>query len=224
MKNKFLFALAFILACVGMTGCAQYDELSLVGKNMSEMSDVYYFSDNSQFSVSLCSGKREDPYAYDGYSQNKVDFALITAQLDSCDDEMACVVIDGQEQNVLLEFNYKTANHVADLERKLTGNEQISIKVGQKSANLVCKSADFGVSAQQAIKLGVETMQEFITPLCNQDKFNGECYLKVLDSLTGGFNEVFWLFSVLDRDGHVENIVISTNQPIVLADGNESMI
>lgn len=217
----------FLCGMIAMTfvcGCTQYDELSLVKINMSERSDVYFFSDNPKFNVSLCSGQREEPYAYDGYSRNKLDFALLTAQLDSCETEIAHISIDGVAQDVLLEYNYKTGNHIADLEQKLSGNEQISIKYGAKTANLLCKSANFGVSADEVIALGVETMMEFITPLCDQNNFYGECYLKILDSISGGFDEVFWLFSVLDRDGHVENLVISTKQPIVLAGTGESMI
>lgn len=205
-------------------GCMRYDELSLVKANMSEKSDVYFFSDNPDFQVSLCSGEREEPYAYDGYSRNKLGFALLTAQLGSCDPEIVYITINGDEQKVLLEFNYVTSNHVADLEQKLSGNEEILIKFGEKSANLACKSANFGVSADDAIALGVETMMEFITPLCDQNNFYGECYLKILDGLSGGFDKIFWLFSVLDQNGHIENIVISTNQPIVLAGAAENVI
>lgn len=218
---------SFVCATVGMAficGCAQYDELSLVKANMSERSDVYFFSDSTDLPMSLCSGTREEPYAYDGYSRTKLDFALLTAELDSCDAEIVYVTIDGVEKKVLLEYNYKTAKHVADLEQKLSGNEEILIKFGEKSANLVCKSANFGVSADDAIALGVETMMEFITPLCDQNNFYGECYLKILDSLSGGFDEAFWLFSVIDREGHVENLVISTNQQIVLAGAGLTVI
>lgn len=218
------FSLCVTIATTFFCGCSQYDELSLVKANMSERSDVYFFSDNPEFNVSICSGQREEPYAYDGYSRTKLDFALLTAKLDSCETEIAYITIDGAEQKVLLEFNYVTSNHVADLEQKLTGHEQIYIKYGEKSATLVCKSENFGVSADEAIALGVETMMEFIIPLCDQNNFYGECYLKILDSLSGGFDEVFWLFSVLDQNGHFENIVISTNQPIVLAGINENVI
>lgn len=220
MKRKLFFvfvAIFIIMNAIFVSACTQYDELSLVKANMSERSDVYFFSENSDLQASICSGMREEPYIYDGCSQGKLDFALLTMQLDLCDDEIAYITIDGVEQKVLLEFNYVTSKHVADLERKLTGNEQILIKIGEKSANFVCKSANFEISSDQAIALGVETMMEFITPLCDQNNFYGECYLKILDSLSGGFDEVFWLFSVLDRNGHFENIVISTNQPIVLA-------
>lgn len=219
-----LFACAFGIGLSFCCGCVQYDELNLVKANMSERSDVYFFSDNPDLQVSLCSGEREEPYAYDGYSCNKLGFALLTAQLGSCDTEIAYITIDGREQEVLFEFNYVTSNHVADLEQRLTGNERIYIKHGEKSANLACKSVDFGVSADEAISLGVETMMEFIAPLCDQNNFLGECYLKILDSLSGGFVDVFWLFSVLDQNGHIENIVISTNQPIVLAGAVENVI
>lgn len=226
MNKAGLMSLICLLGAGAMffCGCAQYDELSIVKANMSECSDVYFFSDNPDLQASLCSGKREEPYVYDGYSRAKLDFALLTVKLDSCDNEIAHISIDGVEREVLLEFNYITSNHVADLQQRLTGVEQISLKYGSKKANFVCESVNFGVSSDDAVALGVKTMLEFITPLCDQNNFYGECYLKILDGLSGGFSDVFWLFSVIDRDGHIENLVISTKQPIVLAGEGESMV
>ncbi len=226
--KKFIKISAISLLCLApiamLAGCGEVDKLSLMKDNLSEMSDVYYFSDNNDFLVSIASGQREDPYKSDGKSENKVDFALVIAELSGSDDEMVKITIDGEAKDVLLEFNYQTGTHMADIEQRLTGQEEITISYMNESANMICKSNTFAVSADKALELGYENMKEDIDSLCEGKNFKGECYLKILDNLSGGFDDVFWLFSVLDQNGKMKNVIISTSQPSVLADGEQSLI
>ena len=223
MKKMFLLGLCIVPA-IGMFGCGQVDSQELVKASMSEISDVYYFSDNSDFLVSISSGQREEPYSYNGKSEDKLDFGLVIAELGSAQDEMVKVSINGLESDLLLEYNYRTGKHMADLERRIGENEEIKITYLDKSANMICKSKDFVVPADEAIKIGCENLEEFISPLCSGKNFYGECYLKIMDGLSGGFDDVFWLFSVLDQKGEMKNVIISTAQPIVLADGSQNML
>lgn len=224
MLKKLFLGVLCILPIVGLAGCGEMDSLSLVKNNMSEMTNVYYFSDNDNLKVSLASGQRETTYQYDGKSTEKVDFSLIVAELDSCDTELCQVLIDGETTDVLLEFNYRTGKHMADLQKKLTGEEVIQIIYGDETANMVNKSKDFAVSSEQALQIGVEYLKDFIEPLCEDKNFNGECYLRIMDTLTGEENGALWLFSVLSNDGQVKNIIISTTEPNVLADDNGDVI
>lgn len=223
MKKIFVAGLC-LAPMLALFGCGQTDCQTLVRENMSEKSDVYYFSDNADFLVSVCSGQREEKYAYDGKSDKKVDFALVIAELSQAQDEMVKVTINGVESDLILEYNYRTGKHMADLERKLSDEEEISITYMDKTASLKCKSKDFKVSADQAIELGMKNLEEFISPLCQGKNFKGECYLKIMDGLSGGTSEPLWLFSVLDEKGEMKNVIISTNEPIVLADGKQNML
>ncbi len=224
MIKKLLIGALCLLPMVGLMGCGQMDSLSLVQNNMSERADVYYFSNNENLKISLASGQRESTYNYDGVSTNKVDFALIVAQLDSADTELCQVTIDGVQSDVLLEFNYRTGTHMADLERKLTGEEEIQITYGDQTATMVNKSNEFAVSSSQAIQLGCQHLQEFIEPLCDGNNFDGECYLRIMDTLTGEENGALWLFSVMSKDGQIKNVIISTTEQIVLADDGGDVV
>ena len=217
LKKLLIGSLCFV--CIAMfVGCGQMDSLTLVKNNMSERCDVYFYSDNDDFNVSIASGQREESYIYDGKSQPKVDFALLVAEIDSSESEMCQVSIDGEQSQVLLEFNYRTGKHMADLQKKLTGQEQIQVTYLDKTANMECKSKDFAVSSDKAIELGCQHLKDFIEPLCDGNNFKGECYLRVMDKLTGEENGTVWLFSVLSSDCKIANVIISTSQPQVLAD------
>lgn len=214
-----MFCLSILFVC---SACGQTDMKSLVSRNISEQTSVYFFSNNQNLKVSLSSGQRELNYRYDGVSDEKVDFALITASLDGSDPQVCQVVIDGKQSDVLLEFNYRTGKHVADLQTRLMGDESIQIYYDNQVADLVCQQ--FSVSAADAIEIACEHLQSFIQPLCDGENFHGECYLRVMDELTGENNGTLWLFSVLSQDGQTRNVIISTSQPVVLADDGKDVI
>lgn len=224
MKKLFVCGILGVSSLM-LFGCgSQVDRLTLVQDNMSEKSEVYFFSDNLNLPISIASGVREDPYGYDGESNDKCVFALIIARLDNSDNEYVTVNIDGEEKQVLLEFNYRTGTHMADLEQTLTGDEVITVKFLDEEANLVCKSNDFKVDANQALEIGTENLSSFIDSLRSGNNFNGECYLKLLDNISGGFSDIFWLFSVYSADGEMQNVIISTENGSVLAGAEQNVI
>lgn len=224
MKKLFVCGILGVSSLM-LFGCgSQVDRLTLVQENMSEKSEVYFFSDNLNLPISIASGVREDPYGYDGESNDKCEFALIIARLDNSDNEYVTVNVDGEEKQVLLEFNYRTGTHMADLEQTLTGDEVITVKFLDEEANLVCKSNDFKVDANQALEIGTENLSSFIDSLRSGNNFNGECYLKLLDNISGGFSDIFWLFSVYSADGEMQNVIISTENGSVLAGAEQNVI
>ncbi len=224
MKKLFVCGILGVSSLM-LFGCgSQVDRLTLVQENMSEKSEVYFFSDNLNLPISIASGVREDPYGYDGESNDKCEFALIIARLDNSDNEYVTVNVDGEEKQVLLEFNYRTGTHMADLEQTLTGNEVITVKFLDEEANLICKSNDFKVDANQALEIGAENLSSFIDSLRSGNNFNGECYLKLLDNISGGFSDIFWLFSVYSADGEMQNVIISTENGSVLAGAEQNVI
>lgn len=222
--KKNMWCLVALLPVIFALGCgAQPDMLSQVKDNMSEASDVYFASENDKLPITISSGRREEPYAYDGVSRPKCNFALVIASLDSCESEMITISINGSSEDVILEYNYRTGTHLADLERRLSGDEEIEIKYVNEVAKMNCKSKQFNVSADEAVAIGSEKLADFIKPLCGKE-FAGECYLKILDNISGGFNEVFWLFSVLNSEGEMRNVIISTQNGAVLAGGEQNVI
>lgn len=207
-----------------IAGCGgSISRQNAVIENMSEKSEVY-FTTEGDISASICSGQREDEYGYDGISHKKLDFALLVADLDSACDEMISLKINDVESQVLLEYDYRTGKHMADLQKKLSGEEKISLTYMNHNVNFVNKSSEFGVDSAKAISIGTEALGEFIDSLIDGKNFAGECYLKIMDDVSDDTNEVYWLFSVCSKSGEMKNVAISTKDGFLLADGSESMI
>ena len=153
MKKLFVCGILGVSSLM-LFGCgSQVDRLTLVQENMSEKSEVYFFSDNLNLPISIASGVREDPYGYDGESNDKCEFALIIARLDNSDNEYVTVNVDGEEKQVLLEFNYRTGTHMADLEQTLTGNEVITVKFLDEEAKVLVFNLTFIYFSKQRINL-----------------------------------------------------------------------
>lgn len=225
MKKNAIVILFLLSLSLSLSGCIESkDDLSLVKENMSEYGEVYFYSDNMDLPMSVVSGFREEPYKYDGKSSIKFDFALVVARLDNADDEYLEITIDGEREKVLLKYNYLTGTHVADLQRKLSGDENISIFYLGKEANMVCKSKEFAVSAEKALEIGTEYFSEKIAQLRVDDDLNAECYLKLLDNVSGGFKEVYWLFSIYSLNGEMSNVIISTVNGQILANDGQNLI
>ncbi len=225
MKKNILVLLLLVCLSFSFSGCdEEKDNLSLVKDNMSEYGEVYFFSDNPDLPMSVVSGYREEPYKYDGKSEIKFDFALVIARLDNADDEYLDVTIDGQQQKVLLKYNFLTGTHVADLQTKLSGDEKICISYLGREANVICKSKDFSVNAEKALEIGTQYFNEKIDKVRSGSKLNAECYLKLLDDISGGFSEVYWLFSIYTSDGEMSNVIISTANGQILANGGQNLI
>ncbi len=223
--KKTIFTIMFLLCLLPLSGCIESkDNISLVKENMSEYGEVYFFSENQNLPMSVVSGYREEPYKYDGKSNVKFDFALVIARLDNADDEYLEITIDGEKQRVLLEYNYLTGTHVADLQRKLYGDETICVSYLGQEADLTCKSKDFAVSAEKAIEIGANYLNEKINKLRDGDDFDAECYLKLLDNISGGFSQVYWLFSIYSSNGEMSNVIISTLNGQILANSGENLV
>ncbi len=225
VMKKIIFTLAIFFVVLGISGCSsKMTNLDLVVNNMSEETEVYYCSDSGETPFSISSGFREEPFKYDGSNQKKVVFALITARLDTNAPEYIDVIIDGVKKTILLQYNFITGTHIADLEILLKGTEQIAVDYLGNNINMICQSNFFEVKADQAIEIAVEQLGEDISSLREGDKLFAECYLRVLDKVVGGFDKTFWLFSICSVSGEMNNVIISTADGKILASSQQYVV
>ncbi len=220
--KKIIFALLPMV--LFFSGCKMADNLTLLKQNMSELNEVYFMSLDEQMFVTITSGQREEPYIYDGKSCDKLDFALVNARLEGDDMELATISINGQVQNVIMQFNFVTGLHFVDLEKRLDGSEKITFEYMGKKVEMQCLSDDFVVDHNKALEIAYENLKNEVDALCDDGEFKGEAYLRVANYLEGGKDKVVWLFSLLDGKKQMKNLVISTLTPQILADGKQVMI
>lgn len=216
MKKKFLL-LSILPLTILLGGCSvNYNQIAK--ENMSEITDAYFYGKCDEFEISLSSGQRENPYVYDGKHNESCDFALVVMNLNSKNDKESVVFsIDGSAQSCVVEFNPITGTFMADLEKKLTQDDNVSVKFGNTQITLDCLSKDFKVDVDRAIEIGVSEFQENIENMFEKDNFKAECYLKVLDNLSNGYDKCFWCFSVVDANQNHYNVIIDTENGNILA-------
>lgn len=210
-----------MLFCVGITvfGCGK-STLSLVYDNMSEWTKVYYFGENESFYCSLSSGLREKNYLLNGTSEKKVDFALLTLNLNESSNQKilkVVVKIDGIESEKEMELNNLNNSYMLDLETAFSGNENVEVSYGGKTLVLENQSKDFAVGFEKALEIATRELEDKILLKKSFNKLNAECYLRVLDKKANDFDGVFWCFTVLNNANENYSIVISTVDGAILA-------
>lgn len=213
--------LVLMLFCIGFTcfACGTTTE-DLVKKNMSELTKVYYFGENDNFYCSLSSGQRESEYLMNGKSEESVDFSLLSLNLANPISAKAIkvdVTIDGQTNQAELEINSLNSAYLVDLEKELTGEEQISITYEGETLKMECLSKNFAVDYEKALNIASVEMEDKINLKKTYNSLNAECYLRVLDKKANNFDGTFWCFTVLNVDNENYSIIISTEDGSILA-------
>ncbi len=220
MKKKIILGAMIALAGIALFGCAS--TVDYVRENMSEWTKVYYYGAGENFYVTLSSGERESTYLVNGKSEENVGFALVSVVLNENEGQVikATVSIDGEESLEELEINGLSTAYMVDLERELSGDEEIVITYNDESVTLTNLSENFSVSDEQAIEIATAELVEQITAMKSGVTLNSECYLRVLDKQANDFEEVFWCFTVVDINGQSSSVIISTTDGSVLAKTN----
>ncbi len=218
---KKILGLFGILLCVSMFayGCGKQTK-DYVRENMSEKTEVYFYGENEKFYVTLSSGQREDVYLMNGKSEDKVDFSLLTINFfnETFNNLIdAKLYVNDEEKVVNLELNNLNSTYMVDLETAFSGDEEISIDYKGQKLSLQNKSKDFGVNADKAIEIASKELSKFIMKEKKLSSLNAECYLRVLDSRANDFEDLFWVFTVVNIKNENYSVVISTVDGSVLS-------
>ena len=219
MKKKLW--LMTMISCVGLClfGCGASSE-QLVKKNMSEQTEVYYLGESQNFYCTLSSGEREKNYLMNGQSGEKTDFALLSIIPNEnifSNIIKANLMIDGQLSEVELEINGLNHNYMVDLEKKLTGEEEVEIVYNGNALRLENVSKDFKINSDEAIEIACEQFKDKIESFKSYRNLNAECYLEILDKKANNFESIFWCFTILNTENQSYSIVISTEDGSILA-------
>lgn len=207
------------ILCVTLFGCDK-NTFKYVKSNMSELTTVYFFGENDNFSCSLFSGERESEYLLNGVSEKSVPFALLSLQLkENAESSIVKIslTVDGQASERELEINTLSGAYMVDLEMQLSGTETISINYDDSQVELECLSNNFGIDSGKALEIASRELEDKIVLKKTWTKLNAECYLRILDKNANDYDGTFWCFTVLNVDNENYSVVISTNDGSVLA-------
>ncbi len=218
---KKIGALMILLGCIGIFafGCGKKTS-DYVAENMSEKTEVYFFGEGNKFYSTLSSGQREEAYLMNGKSEKKVDFALLTVNFfnEVFGNVISVKFSVGEDvQTLSLELNPINSTYMIDLEKKFVGDEVISVEYNGDKIQLANVSKAFGVGADKAIEIASKELSKEITKQKKGSALNAECYLRVLDKRANNFQDMFWVFTVVNTKNETYSVVISTVDGSVLS-------
>lgn len=207
---KKVYLVLCLIGCLLFTGCSNSVE-SQVKNNISEVVEVYYYGECENFKGSLSIGRREDSYNYDGVSKGKVNFSVLTLFTGSSDEFIfAEVIVDGKSDKVFLERDLISGAHLVEL-NKVGKGSKVEVKYLEDKIELVCKSDDFGMSYDDAIRIGSETFRSELNSLIFNNNLKAECYVRVLEDVSNNFIKNYWHFYVYTVEGISYSCVIDVD-------------
>ncbi len=206
--RKILVVVMIFVSIFMLSGCGQERRPE---NSFSEITYDYYSGTNDTLFASISVGKREEPYAIDGNHGENVDFSLVTLKFSSRQqfNQLAVdVVNDDGTMQLLLEFNPLNNSYMGDLGRAIDG--EISIIYGETILNLQKTSENFSINYQTAIEKAILALDGEIEKYYTNGIFEGECYLKILSEVDEKFEDLYWVFTIVGKNGDTSNVVIDT--------------
>lgn len=219
--KKIVFCLTILSVAFMLSGCIKQEEKVDVADNMSEITNIYFAGRNGGDRASISIGEREEPYILDGVHQPTCEFSLIVLMLENQQDEdflTATLSVNGEEKSIEMEYNPIAHAFMYDLGYNLKDKDDIKLTYGNKIISFSNESENFAIDSIEAIEIAKKRLIDEISDLTQNGKFEGECYLKVLGESGSDFKELFWAFTIVDKDGENYNIIISAKDGTVLAE------
>lgn len=218
--RKFV-VVALMLCCLGVFvgGCGK-SALAFAKENMSEKTEIYFFGETEEFYATLSCGEREDPYLVNGKSEKCVKFGLLT--INFFGERVGNVVavkffVDDVMQTLEAELNQFNNTYMIDLGKTFSGDEEIFVEYDDEKFQLENLSKDFRVGADKVIEIASKELSAKILKERKHSSLNAECYLRVLDKHANNFQDVFWVFTVVNIKNESFSIVISSVDGSVLS-------
>lgn len=208
---------------VGVSGCG----LNVKSDVVNNLSDVRYsvFVGQSQGVVSnLMCGMRENPYSYDGKSNKKTEFGVITVFFENKPEEELHFSLSVGKTNYAgtLEENPYNHSFMADIQKIVDGDEGVYLTIEGvvKDMQLMPESKDWAVQYDKALDIAFEALEEDLMMLYSSRKFCGECYLKIVLDQSGIENPYYWCFMYVGQNGESGSVIIDVNTGEILTKSN----
>ena len=186
------FVIVLIAGCAGSFSLAAQKSISEYRKNL-------FVAVDTDLGASFVTGKREEPYAYDGVSNELVQFGVLTVKFRQAFvgvNPSYTLYIDSFQYNGQLEFNPFDGTFVADIEKEFDDNVDVSLRLhaGGKDYDLelVCTSKDFEIDYKQAFSVAINAMQQDLQSYIKNGKLEGEIFIKFIGDNTMQLDTVYY--------------------------------
>lgn len=220
--------ISFVVLAVMMIGCAMLSGCGLNVKSdvLNNLSDVRYsvFVGQSDGVVAnLMCGMRENPYSYDGKSNKKTEFGVITVFFKNrpSEDLHYSLSVGKSSYAGVLEENPYNHSFMADIQ-KIVDGEGVYLKIEGvvDGMQLMPESKDWAVQYDKALDIAYEVLEEKLMGLYSSRRFCGECYLKIVLDQSSIDNPYYWCFMYVGQNGESGSVIIDVNSGEVLTKSN----
>jgi len=208
MKRKiavrviFRAALIFTLA-PALFGCFQtpmekYEHL------ISELRDNVFIAQSARYSVSIITGKREDPFIMDGHAGGMRDFTVITVDPAAGENTYAYrVTINGKEYAGKLLAHPFAKTYSADIQALSLDTEiALTITTDGQSETLTAKSVktEQMISCEKAVEIAEKKLKNAIGGFRVNGVMNCEIYVRLMSNPIDNSGGYYWYVAFIGED------------------------
>ena len=217
--KKIIISFLTLLIPVLMFGCQKSVSLE---ESMSEVTKIYFTAENEYVNANISVGRREEDYIIDGKHTKNVDFSLISLKFNNLlpvNQINVLLIVNNVSTSVVLDLNPANHYYMTDLGYLLKETDKVSLQYESLSLVFENVSQNFGVDYREALKIAKTELGDKIDKYYNGKDFKGEGYLKILTGKDEEEGQLFWVITLVSRDGSKNNVVLSvTDGKIIISD------
>ncbi len=219
MKKIFYVVLIGLFATIIIIGCSD-NVYPLVLNKVSEVRrNILTYRDEEIYST-IMSGEREEEYKVDGIHNNNINFTIITLDfVDKAIDYNTITIefsttINGKNYTGKMIQNPFDNSFVYDLQISLDDLQEADIDfvIDQKiyHAHLSNIRNDWKVQSNDALKIAVSDLKEYIKSSIEDNEFLGEAYIKFVFNEKYS-NDYYWYINIVTINKNNYSLIIDPN-------------
>ena len=214
MKKFVVLALVCALEFIFPFGCSM-NLVSAVENNLSEIRKNVFEGKNDSLIVSFMSGVREEPYEYNGKSEENIDFGIFTVYFNEFVGSYKVpfvATINDEKFEGMIEKHPFNESYMVDIGYVAPDDAEIIISINN-GAGVVLEniSSSWNVNWEQALELGKTYLNDELNEILSAGKFEAECYLKPVTDEEFISGQYFWAFSIINTNFQKYIVIFDVN-------------
>lgn len=217
--KKFCFFIFLIFCSFALVSCSSKKNFSA---NISEKDEMLFSCEDDNFFVTLCTGKRENPYVVDGKSEKLIDFAVLSVFKKSLNVENNKVEFDIKTENIqkkgTFEVNPFDGSFVVDLldVGENPKNITVTIKADGKTYDYTLSPAlnEGSLSADEVLTIATKQLTPVKNQLTKENKISFELYIRLMQNPG---QVPLWYVSAINEENELFAMIIDPNTKEVIA-------
>lgn len=214
--KKLFICLGFValLAIVFIFGCST---VNLTDNSLSAISEYrknLFVGKSGNVLATYTTGQREQDYIMDGKKTALTDFGVLTLHLSSPIEQAPAFKLTVNQTTFegVLEQNPYDGTYVFDTLCQTDDNAQIELYIKQleQTIKLVCVSANWSASYQDALTIFSQKYQKELDSHSSRGNLNAEVYIKIVSS-NKSLDNIYWYVLCVCESGDMYSALIDPN-------------